>query len=94
MRTGPASKLTLVVDSAVVRKAKSFAASHGTSVSGLVEAYLKQLTVAEEDGSGSDLQDLPPVTRSLYGALRPDESDVPDAEALKTRRLMRKHLHD
>ena len=42
------TKLTLVVDPAVIRRAKSFASSHDTSVSSLVEAYLSQLT-ADED---------------------------------------------
>ena len=94
MKSGSASKLTLVVDSAVVRKAKSFAASHRTSVSGLVEAYLKQLTVAEENARDFNPLDLPPVTRSLYGALRPDAGDVPDTKELRTRRLTQKYLHD
>lgn len=60
------AKLTLSVDDAVVERAKSYAARQGTSVSALVERFLDAVArprrIARED--------LPPVTRRLFGALR------------------------
>jgi len=57
------SKLTLSVDEQVVRRAKRYAARRGTSVSRMVEQYLRLVTKpprsTEED---------PPVLRMLCGA--------------------------
>ena len=82
----------LVVRGEVVRLAKSYASAHGTSVSSLVESYLKNLTAAEGNDRSSDPDSWPPTTRSLYGAL-PDIGGV-DTDQLKRRYLNNKYLHD
>lgn len=43
------SKLTLSVDKRVVEQAKSYARSHNTSVSKLIERYLASLTDSKEN---------------------------------------------
>ncbi len=86
------SKLTLVVNPSVVRRAKSYASAHGTSVSSLVESYLKNLTAAEGNDMSSDPDSWPPTTRSLYGALTGIEGV--DTDELKRRYLHDKYLHD
>ncbi|MFW6387959.1 MAG: DUF6364 family protein [bacterium] len=62
------TKLTLAIDPGVVRRAKSYASAHNTTVSKLVESYLRRITadaVAEEAvGYGQ----IPSVTQSLIGA--------------------------
>lgn len=45
-----ATKLTLSVDPKVVEAAKRYAAATGTSVSGLVEAYLAAITKPPQPG--------------------------------------------
>jgi hypothetical protein len=85
------SKLTLVVDPAVVRRAKSFASAHETSVSALVESYLKNLTVDDPAPMTSDPQSWPETTRSLFGTLKGID---PDTESLRRDRLAAKYLHD
>ena len=59
------AKLTLSVDEAVVRRAKRYAAEHGTSVSHLVERYLDLLARPLSP------QEMPPVLRLLHGAGKP-----------------------
>ena len=86
------SKLTLVVNPSVVRRAKSYASAHGTSVSSLVESYLKNLTAAEGNDMSSDPDSWPPTTRTLYGALTGLEGV--DTDELKRRYLHDKYLHD
>ena len=88
------TKLTLVVDPAVIRRAKSFASSHDTSVSSLVEAYLSQLTADEDSASVKGLDALPPTTRALFGSLGGPDSDSFDEREARVRRLTEKHLYD
>ena len=88
------SKLTLLVDSSVIRRAKSYALSHNTSVSTLVEAYLERLT-AEDNTELSEAPDSwPPLTRSLFGALNKMDGEDIDRDELKRRYLVEKYLHD
>lgn len=94
MAISKTAKLTLVVDPDVVRRAKSYASAHETSVSSLVEAYLSQLTADDTDESADTQASLPPITRSLFGALRSCESGPIDERELKVRRLTEKYLHD
>ncbi len=76
MATDRPTKLTLAMNSSVIRKAKSYAANHKTSVSSLVEAYLRSLTESDADSLGVDDRTLPPITTKLYGAVRlPDGTD-------------------
>ena len=69
------TELTFRLDAAVVARAEAYAAARGTSVSGLVEDYVRSVT-AEPSGDGDhgpvgDADDwrasLPPITPSLVG---------------------------
>ena len=60
------SKLTLSVEDAVVRRAKRYAATHGTSVSRLVEQYLD--LVARP--TASPQAEFTPLLRQLREELR------------------------
>lgn len=63
-------KLTLSVDPNVVRGAKRYAISQGTSVSRLVERYLDFLS------RKFDMAEAPPVLRMLRGAARGIPADA------------------
>jgi len=88
------TKLTLVVDPSIVRRAKSYASSHATSVSAIIEAYLKQLTESDRNDISTDPQSWPPLTRKLFGALHAAGSQGADYDSLRTKYLTEKHLHD
>jgi len=62
------TKLTLVMDSGVISTAKTYAKAHETSVSKLVENFLK-LLAAEEGPPSSALHQSGPITASLRGAI-------------------------
>jgi hypothetical protein len=64
------SKLTLSVDEKVVKRAKRYAASRGTSVSRLVERYLD--VVSRPPSSDDDT----PVLRLLRGVARGVPADA------------------
>jgi antitoxin component of RelBE/YafQ-DinJ toxin-antitoxin module len=59
------SKLTLSVDEEVIEQAKSWAAREGTSVSHLVERFLREAAASGEAPAGT----APPVLRRLRGCL-------------------------
>lgn len=65
------AKLTLVVDEAVVERAKRYAARQGTSVSRLVETYLDLLTRPPRAAR----EELPPITRQIAGVLKGARED-------------------
>ena len=88
------AKLTLVVDPAVIVEAKSYAAAHKTSVSALIEAYLKQLTHARPKGISENPKTWAPLTRKLLGSLHVRNAADLDYEQAKLRHLSKKHLHD
>lgn len=67
-------KLTLSVDEGVVKRAKRYAATRGTSVSRLVEQYLD---LVSRPVPGAD-EALPPVLRRLRAELRGLSADVAD----------------
>ena len=92
MDTGRTTKLTLAVDSSVIRKAKGYAANQRTSVSSLVQSYLKSLTESEYDSAGAADRTLPPIKRKLCGAVRLPEGTDPDQ--LKWGYLSQKYLRD
>ena len=77
------SKLTLSVDPAVVKRAKGYAASRGTSVSGLVEHYLDLVSRGPVEE--------PQVVTPLLARLRAELKRLrPDAAAYR-RYLARKY---
>jgi hypothetical protein len=55
------AKLTLKMDEEVVEQAKVFAREKGTSLSRLVESYLRQLTSKVKD----DQSELSPLVKSM-----------------------------
>jgi hypothetical protein len=57
------TKLTLRMDAAIVRKAKSHAARRGKSVSQMFSEFVTSLEAAK------DRRDLPPLTSSLLGVM-------------------------
>jgi hypothetical protein len=92
MKTDRRTKLTLAVNSSVIRKAKSYAASHKTSVSSLVESYLRSLTESDSMSAGVEDSVLPPITRRLHGAAR--LPDGIDSDQLKWEYLREKYLRE
>ena len=61
------TKLTLSVDREVVVRAKDFARSHDTSLSRLVESFLRRLNVTGDRVSSKDA----PIVSQLRGLGRP-----------------------
>jgi hypothetical protein len=68
------TKLTLRLDERLIRKAKAHARRTGKSVSQLVANYFALLNQAPELREDT----LPPVTRSLYGALASAQENESD----------------
>ena len=60
-------KLTLTIDSEIIKKAKCYACSRGISLLELVENYLKELTA---NGPTKGSEELPPIVKSLKGAFK------------------------
>jgi hypothetical protein len=68
------AKLTLSVDEEVVEVAKRYAAQHGTSVSQLVEDYLRLVSRLAEPRS----QPMPPILARWHGVLKGSGLDASD----------------
>lgn len=66
-------KLTLSVDEEVIRRAKELASREGTSVSRLVESFLREAATGERSSSPS----VPPVLRRLRGCLKGGGTSAP-----------------
>jgi cell division protein FtsX len=58
------TKLTLKLESSVINQAKKYARKHQTSVSKMVENYLKSVTHEE-----MDQEDISPLVKSLSGVI-------------------------
>ncbi len=69
------TKLTLRLDSQVIKKAKEYAQLKETSLSKLVEKYFIFLSKAS---SPIKTDDLPPLTKSLWGMLEGTSADEMD----------------
>ena len=57
-------KLTLSIDSSIILMSKDYAKKHETSLSHLVEAYLKTLIEA------SEIEEISPKVKSLSGVVK------------------------
>ncbi len=81
-------KLTLVIDDEVTSRAKRLAQAEGTSVSELVEAYLKERTAGMErpykPKPGSWME-------KIVGIIPPDPDGITDTKLLKERALKAKY---
>lgn len=66
-------KLTLSVDEDVVAEAKAYAKQAGSSVSAMVEGYLKGLRDRRRRVPNDE---MPPVLKRLSGCLRPVETEA------------------
>lgn len=84
------TKLTLVMDSGVISSAKTYARAHETSVSKLVENYLKLLAADGLPASAVPRQPGP-ITASLIGAIpvRPEDQDKSARELIREAKMER-----
>ena len=64
------TKLTLKLEEAVIEQAKRIARKRGTSLSKMVENYLKSLADPEEKK-----EEITPLVSSLSGVIRLEEQD-------------------
>jgi hypothetical protein len=71
IRTYMDTKLTLKLDDGVIEQAKIYARKKNTSLSELVEAYLRFLTAGNQPEGGAEVS---PLVKSLSGVLDPDMS--------------------
>ncbi|MEX0906657.1 MAG: DUF6364 family protein [Balneolaceae bacterium] len=71
------NKLTLRLESSLIKRAKKHAKRKGTSVSRLVADYFAIMDKEEPDSSDG-IRELPPVTASLAGILK--HKDIQDEE--------------
>jgi len=80
------TKLTLSLDSDVIKAAKDYAKKSGRSLSQVIEGYLKKITYHPSDSNLSIGEDL----QELYGCIKlPKEQN--DKEAIRSI-LIKKHL--
>ena len=59
------TKLTLTIDDTVIAKAKRYAKEQGSSLSFVIENYLKAITTKVEDDD-----ELAPIVKSLKGSFK------------------------
>lgn len=62
------TKLTLTIDKAVIEQAKAYASKQGSSLSSMIENYLKLVTRNEEKIVAK--KELSPIVKSLIGSLK------------------------
>jgi hypothetical protein len=88
------SKLTLRLDEHTIQMAKAHAASRGTSVSKLVEAFFTQLGGAPLTQSIDDIASIPEssVTHRLHGLLAKSGAPEASTEDTNGRTEYRAHL--
>ena len=66
------SKLTLKLNRTVIERAKKYARQRNTSLSRMIENYLR--TVTKEQEKEEDLE-LTPLVKSLIGVIKPPAKD-------------------
>ena len=71
-------KLTLTIDSDVIKSAKNYASENNISLSKLVEHYFKMISNPTE----THIENIPPITRELAGIARM-ETKKSDKELLR-----------
>lgn len=59
------TKLTLTIEESVISKAKIYAKRNGRSLSGIIENYLKIITMDQRDD-----RNISPVVKSLKGSFK------------------------
>lgn len=65
------TKLTLTIEGTIIESAKKYARQRGKSLSGIVENYLKSISVQDEEETV-----LSPKVAKLLGSIKlPDDSD-------------------
>ena len=81
-------KLTLSLEESVIERGKQYAAKHGSSLSGMVEDFLRVVT----ESAGTDRKVLSPTVSELLGSVEigPDFN----AENAKYEYLKEKYLHE
>lgn len=62
------TKLTLTIDKSVIEQAKAYASKQGSSLSAMIENYLKLVTRNEEKIVAK--KELSPIVKSLIGSLK------------------------
>ncbi len=82
------NKLILTIDKSVIKKANTYAKAKGYNLSDLVEEYLKSIT--KEDKEIDNIQ-LSPITKSLYGSVKIDDSNL-DYKKILADEIFKKHL--
>jgi len=80
------SKLTLYADTAVVKRAKRWAAKRNTSLSAAVGRFLRALTTPQK------VRELPPITRRMCGIAKIPDRPLRELmeEALEEKYRLRK----
>jgi antitoxin component of RelBE/YafQ-DinJ toxin-antitoxin module len=68
-------KLTLSVDQDVIRRAKQLASREGTSVSRLVESFLREAAAREP----TPIPSVPPILRRLRGCMKGEGTNASKA---------------
>ena len=82
------NKLILTINKSVIKKAKKYAKNQGLNLSEFVEEYLKLVT--KEDKEIDNIQ-LSPITKSLYGSVKIDDSNL-DYKKILADEILKKHL--
>jgi hypothetical protein len=79
------NKLTLKLDNQVIERAKIYAQKKNTSLSKLIEAYLKFLT----SSSSADTNEVTPLVKSLSGVIK--SSNLSDIKESYKKHLTKKY---
>lgn len=74
------TKLILNLDDQLVEQVQVYADEHGKTIDQIVADYLSQI-VASTSKETDKYADLPPITRSLIGALKESNLDEDDYHA-------------
>lgn len=82
------TKLTLSIEESLIDRAKSYAASRKTSLSRLVEEYIKSLT----ESNPTEIISLSPITRDLATMIKPKgKMKNIDTKSILAESLLEKH---